>query len=519
MRFPRAVIVLLPLAVARAQHQPRDMLGTVHFATSCSPAVAPTFDRAVALLHSFEFNSAIRGFTDVLAKDPTCAMAWWGIALSRWSNPMAPGNRSATLLAAGREAVNRGATLSATERERGYLSAVRELYDDYEHRDQRTRVVAYAQAMARLVTAQPADTEARIFYAIALTASALPSDKTYANQLKAGALLEQLFAVMPNHPGLAHYLIHTYDYPPLAGKADAAARRYAAIAPSAPHALHMPSHTFTRVGLWEESIATNTRSMNVAIAAGSIAEALHAADYMTYAYLQLGHDSSAKALLARVRAIAPAFDPTVNAGAAPGSAGVFALAAMPARWALERRAWKDAAAIRPKASAFPWTEALSYFTRALGAAHLGNLALAQASADSLAAIRTRLVALKEPYWTEQVAIQQLGADAWILFAKGRRDSALAVMRSAADREDATEKAAVTPGPLAPERELLGDMYAEMKRYREALAEYQLTMQREPSRARTLKGAMVAARFVDQRLASQYAAQYRRLRARPEPAKP
>jgi len=343
-----AVLLTLPAFAAYPQEHahsegaPPEKLGTVHFATSCSPAVAPQFDRAVALLHSFEFGASIRSFNEVLAADSTCAMAYWGIALSRWTNPMAPGNRSVAQLQPGQQAVDAAMRLAvhASERERGYIHAVSRLYDDFEHKDQRTRIVAYERAMNELVMRQPADTEAMIFYAISLVASAPPTDKTYANQLKAGSILEPLWAKQPNHPGLAHYIIHTYDYPALADKARAAAQRYAAIAPSAAHALHMPSHTFTRVGMWEESVKANNRSMKVALSTGSIAEALHAADYAMYADLQMGKESDAKAILDGLPALAARFDPNAITGAAPGSAGVFALAAIPARWALERSAWR-----------------------------------------------------------------------------------------------------------------------------------------------------------------------------------
>ena len=273
-----ATFLLACTAPVQAQehvHLPSDTIGTVHFATSCAPGVAPTFDRAVALLHSFEFAASIRGFSDVLSADSTCAMAYWGIALSRWTNPMAPGNRPIALLRQGRQSAAAATQLAghATERERGYARAVSALYDDFEHRDQLTRLRAYERALDDLVMREPADTEATIFHAIALVAAASPTDKTYASQLRAGAVLESLWVRQPNHPGLAHYIIHAYDYPPLATKARDAARRYAAIAPSAAHALHMPSHTFTRVGMWEESVDANTRSMQVALASGSIAEA------------------------------------------------------------------------------------------------------------------------------------------------------------------------------------------------------------------------------------------------------
>jgi hypothetical protein len=489
-----AVLFAFPASTAYSQDHahpataPTDQFGTVHFATSCSPKVAPQFDRAVALLHSFEFRESIRTFNEVLATDSTCAMAHWGIALSRWTNPMAPGNRPAALLRQGKQSADAAARLGdrASERERGYIRAVSRLYDDFEHTDQRTRVVAYEHAMNDLVTQQPADTEAAIFYAIALTASASPTDKTYANQLKAGAILEPLWAKQPNHPGLAHYIIHTYDYPALADKARAAAERYASIAPSAAHALHMPSHTFTRVGMWEQSINTNKRSMQAALTDGSIAEALHASDYAMYAYLQLGRESDAKAILDGLPALAARFDPNAVTGAAPGSAGVFALAAIPARWVLERGAWAEAAALEPKASAFPYTEAMTYFARALGASHVGDIAKAKSAIDSLASIQQRLAASGEKYWAEQVAIQQLGAQAWLDLAEKRETEALEHMREAATREDATEKSAVTPGPLAPARELLGDMLGQLNRRAEATAEYRATLQKERNRRHSLR---------------------------------
>jgi hypothetical protein len=473
---------------AHTQKERAEKLGTVHFETSCSPKAAPQFDRAVALLHSFEFGASIQAFNQVLAADPTCAMAHWGIALSRWSNPMAPGNKSVAQLQQGKQAVDAATRLaaSASERERGYIQAVSRLYDDFERKDQRTRMVDYERAMSDLATQHPADTEAAIFYAISLAATAPPTDKTFANQLKAGSILEPLWEKQPNHPGLAHYIIHTYDYPPLADKARAAARRYSGIAPSAAHALHMPSHTFTRVGMWDESVKANNRSRKVAEGTGSIAEALHAADYAMYAHLQMGRKAEAKAILDALPALAARFDPNAVTGAAPGSAGVFALAAIPARWALERGAWAEAAALEPKASAFLYPEAMTYFARALGAARSGNRAKAKAAIDALSSLQQRLSAKGEEYWAEQVAIQHLAAQAWLDLAERRESDALTRMREAATREDATEKAAVTPGPLAPARELLGDMLLELKRPAEANAEYRATLQKEPNRRRSAR---------------------------------
>jgi hypothetical protein len=486
-----------------AQALAAEQLGSVHFRTSCNSVVAPRFDRAVALLHSFEFGASIRAFNDVLAADSSCAMAYWGIALSRWTNPMAPGTRAPAQLQPGRQAAEAAvrASTHATPRERLYIAAVGQLYNDYEHLGQTARVAAYARAMADLVAKQPADTEAKIFYAIALTAAASPTDKTYANQLKAGGILEPIWVKQPNHPGLAHYIIHAYDVPALAPKAAAAAQRYAAIAPSAAHALHMPSHTFTRLGEWAQSIETNQRSIEVAIRDSAIGEALHASDYTAYAHLQLAQDSAAKTVLDRLPSLAARFNANAITGAAPASAGVFALAAIPARYALERRDWRAAATLEPTASAFPWTEAMVYFARALGASRIGDTAAARVAVDSLSVIHERLAATSESYWAEQVAIQQLGARAWLAFAQHHPDTALAQMREAGRREDATEKSAVTPGPLAPARELLGDMLMELQRPREALVEYRATLRKEPNRFRTLYGAMRAASLAGDRAAA------------------
>jgi hypothetical protein len=422
-------------------------------------------------------------------------MAWWGIALSEWSNPMTPNIRPPAVIERGRVAATNAARFAprASERERGYIAAVNELYAGAPARTQRERVVAYERAMSALAAQHPSDNEAAIFHAIAIVQAASPADKTYAEQLRAGAILEKLFAAHPDHPGLAHYIIHSYDVPALAGRAAEAARRYADIAPSAAHALHMPSHTFTRVGLWKESIATNQRSFDAALSTSCLAEALHAADYAVYGNLQLRQDSATRVILAQLPAIAARFDPTAVCGAAPGFAGLFALAAMPARYALERRAWAEAAALAPRTSAFPFTDAVTWFARALGAARLGDTSAVRIARDSLGAMRARLVAMSEPYWAEQVAIQHLGAEAWLLFASNRREDALVKMREAASREDLTEKPAVSPGPLAPARELLADMLAEMGRSAEARAEYEAALKREPNRYWSRVGATQASR--------------------------
>jgi tetratricopeptide (TPR) repeat protein len=481
-----------PLA-QQHQHPAGDRLGTVKFETSCATSAADTFNRAMALLHSFEFGPAIEGFQATLKTDPNCAMAHWGIAMARWSNPFAANIRPAAQLKLGLDAITLARnTGTPTPRERAYIEAASKLYADAETRDQRARVLAYEDAMSSLVSAYPDDREAAIFWALSLTTSALPMDKTYANQLRAGAILEGLYSAQTDHPGITHYIIHSYDVPALAPKAAAAAKRYATIAPAAPHALHMPSHTFTRVGAWQDSIDTNIASADAARKAGAKAEELHAMDYMAYAYLQTGQDTAAKAVAARIPEIAKVFDPTVVAGAAPGSAGVFAIAAIPARWVLERRDWTAAAALQPAVSRFPYTEAMTHFARALGSSRTGALAEAKMSIAALQDIHERLVKAGEAYWAEQVAIQREGAAAFLALAEGRTTEAVAMMRAAAAREDATEKSAVTPGPIAPARELLGEMLLELKDYPGALAAFQSTLAKEPNRFRAVYGAARAA---------------------------
>jgi hypothetical protein len=468
-------------------------LGTVRFATSCSAGAQPGFDRAVALLHSFEFAAAIQGFEAAGTEDPSCAIAWWGVALASWGNPFAAGQKTPAQIRRGQDAVDRARRAGArTQREREYVAAVAELYRAPEQRDQQARVVAYRDAMAAVASGHADDMEASIFYALALAQAVPPTDKTYADLLKAGAILEGLFATHPDHPGLAHYIIHSYDVPPLAPRALDAARRYARIAPSAPHALHMPSHTFTRMGYWQDSIETNIASAAAARRDSSTAEELHATDYETYAYLQTAQDKAAKGLLDSLPAIAARFDPDAVGSAAPGVAGVFALAAIPARWALERREWSEAAKLEPHAGRFPQTEAMTHFARALGAARLGDRETARSAVDALERLRDRLTSANESYWAGQVEIERRIAGAWLARAEGRKAAALSEMRTAAEMEDATEKNAMTPGPLAPAREQLGEMLLEEGQPGPALREFEATLQKEPNRYRALAGAARAA---------------------------
>ncbi len=501
-----AVLMLMFARGANAQEHEHalaaEKLGTVTFATSCSTAAQPQFNRAVALLHSFEFLRAIDAFGATLTTDPSCAMAEWGIALSRWSNPFAVGIRPAGPLQRGRDAVERARTIGTkTDRERAYVDAVSRLYADFETTDQTARVLAYRDGMSKVAAAYPNDSEASIFYALSIAAAASPTDKAFADQLKAGAILEGLIVRQPDHPGLAHYIIHSYDSPPLADRALEAARRYAKVAPSAPHALHMPSHTFTRLGYWQESIDTNTASGAVARREGSVAEELHTMDYRIYAYLQTAQDRGARRVLDALPEVAARFDPDAVGSAAPGSAGVFALAAIPARYALERGAWAEAAKLEPHASRFPYTEALTHFARAMGAARIGDTATIRSSIEALQKIQHQLTEAKEGYWAEQAEIQRRSASAWLAFAERREADALAEMRAAATLEDSTEKAAVTPGPLAPARELLGEMLLELKEPAQARKEFEATLKKEPNRFRAVYGAARAASLMGDRLAA------------------
>ncbi|HWZ46512.1 MAG TPA: hypothetical protein VNW97_23765 [Candidatus Saccharimonadales bacterium] len=492
-------ITLLARGLSFAQAHPHaspENLGTVKFSSSCSSAAQPRFNRAVALMHSFQFARAIDGFNATLAGDPSCAIAYWGIALSNWGNPFAAGLKPQAQLDLGLKAVEQGqATGAKTGRERAYIEAAAHLFTDTAKIDQRSRMLAYESAMAAVSTAYAEDTEASIFYALALAAAADPADKTYTKQLKAGTILEKLFARYPDHPGLAHYIIHTYDVPPLAARAVGAARHYSEIAPSAPHALHMPSHTFTRVGYWQDSIDTNTAAAAAAQSEGQTGEELHATDYTVYAYLQTAQDRAAQHLVESSVQIFSRFDPKVFvSGAAPPSAAYFARAAIPARYCLERRAWADAAKLAPLATPFPHTDAITYFARGLGSAHLKDGAAARSAIASLGQIRDKLKQMKESYWANQVEIQRQEVSAWLAFVEGDREGALAGMRAAAGMEDGTEKSAVTPGPLKPAREMLGELLMESNRPSEALKEFEAALAKEPKRFWSLYGAAESARL-------------------------
>ena len=498
-RINLVAVILSVLAASPSmtqEHHGTEKLGAVQFATSCNGVAQKDMNHAVALLHSFQFSRAIDGFNMVLGDDATCAIAYWGIALSDWSNPFAPGIKDKSQLQLGRNSVERGTALGAkTERERAYLAAVGKLYSDFESASQPARLLAYRDAMAGVAAIYPQDHEAQIFYALALVVAEDPGDKTYADRLKAATILETLFAEEPTHPGLAHYLIHAYDVPALAGRALVAARRYAEIAPDAPHALHMPSHTFTRLGYWQESIDSNLAAAAAARRQGQTAEELHASDYEIYAYLQTAQDEAAARIVTSLPEIASRFDPkAVLTGAGPPSGGYFALAAIPARYALERQDWQQAEQLALRETPFPYTDAITWFSRGLGAARLGHDAAANEAATALQRIKDRLLSANEAYWARQVEIQATAVAAWSALAVGRKEEALRQMESAAELEDETEKSAVTPGPLAPARELLGEMLLQMNEPGKALEQFEATLRKEPRRFRSLYGAAHAAQL-------------------------
>ena len=470
-------------------------LGTVHFETSCRPEAQKLFDRGMLYQHSFWYRASQRVFEDALKADPECVIAYWGAALSLLWNPHVAApvknlNEGAAVLA-------KAKTIAAgTQRERDYLDALGAMYADHDKVDHRTRIQAYAKAMEQLAQRYPGDDEAQIHYALALNTSASPADKTYASQLKGAAILEVIAKRQPQHPGVAHYLIHLYDYPAIAEKGLEAARRYAKIAPAAAHAQHMPSHIFTRVGYWKESIDSNVAAERAAKEAADFHDQLHSMDYLVYAYLQLGQDAKAKTVIddmTKVAGFTETFLP-----------GPYALAISPARYAVERGDWKAAAELQVRPSPLAHVQAITHFSRALGAARSGNPEAAKADIVKLGELRDKLRQAKDAYWSEQVDIQAQVASAWVLFAEGKRDDALRSMSAAADAEDKTEKHPVTPGVPKPARELYGVMLLESGNARDALTALEATLKKEPNRlAAYLTAAKAAEASGDKTKAQDY----------------
>lgn len=483
-----AAVVVASVFAAKLQAQdhqhgdPREGVGRVAFPVSCDEAALPRFERAVAMLHSFWFEAAEAEFRGVLEADASCAMAHWGIAMTLMGNPFTRTLPSEERAAVARAAAQRALELAgaATEREQLYARAALAAYREDPPNTFDARMRAHEDAMRAVVAADPDDVEATIFLGRAMIANAPPSDLGFGRQLEAAALLEPLFARMPEHPGLAHYIIHAFDAPPIAEQGLDAARRYAEIAPDAPHALHMPTHIFTRLGHWDESIELNRRS---AWAEPDSNAAVHPMDYMVYAYLQLGRDGDAESVVRRA---------VQNPDRFYGGLLGYNFAAMPARFALEREAWDAAAALPVPENAAPFVEAIPRFARAIGGARGGRVEVARAEVVELARLRDVLDTSGDRYWSTIVGAQHLAASAWLARAEGEDRDAVRLAREAADLEETVGKHPVTPGPLLPARELEADLLRELGQHAEALVAYERTLEREHRRARTLFGAARAA---------------------------
>ena len=474
---------------------PDKQFGSVEFKTSCPGKNQENFDLAIALLHSFEYDQAEKMFAKIIDKEPGCAMAYWGVAMSNyhplWAPPTPPE------LEKGEKAITVAQSITNKSKwESDYIDAIAVFYKDWKKLDHRTRSGNFEKAMERLYTTYPTNKEAAIFYALALNASADPADKTFSKQKKAASILNHLYNNHPNHPGIVHYIIHTYDSPELAELGLAAARKYASVAPSSAHALHMPSHIFTRLGLWDEGIRSNLASVSSAKCyaetnkiKGHWDEELHGLDYLVYGYLQKGENDEAQKQLNYLKTIEEVHP--VNFKVA------YAFASIPSRYLLENRAWKEAADLQPSKAnisweKYPWESAIIHFTRALGSVHTGKLDAAKNELNELNRLRNKLVELKDSYKANQVDIQIKTSEAWIRFKEGNQDEALKLMRLAADMEDKTEKHPVTPGEVLPARELLGDMFYQMNKVGEALEAYEANLKKHPNRFNGLYGAALSA---------------------------
>ena len=485
------LLALLSTSVAEAQKKGKkppaapEKVGQAAFPISCKKTVQKTFDRGIALLHSFWYPEAERAFTSIIQTDPNCAMGYWGIAMSFY-HPLWEAPNARELRRGWTFAVRAKKLGSKSERERDYLAAIETFYHDSDKIDHATRAVAYEKAMERLHQKHPEDREGAIFYALALLGAASPTDQSHANQKKAVEILNPIFAETPEHPGVVHYLIHATDSPELAAEGLNAARAYAKVAPSVPHALHMPSHIFTRLGLWQEAIDSN----RAAEAATKIKmkespdERLHAMDYLVYAYLQRGEDAKALGVVNEIRSMPRTKESSLKAD--------YALAAIPARYVMERRRWSDAFALPARPSRYRYTEAITYFTRSVGASRSHRIIEARGELEVLKSVHDALVEAKELYWADQVEVLLQAGGAWAEYTDGKHDRALLHMRTAADLEDSLEKRPVTPGPIIPAREMLGDLLLEIGEPKKALIEFEKSLKSSPNRFNGLYGAARAA---------------------------
>jgi tetratricopeptide (TPR) repeat protein len=487
-RILLTLLLIFPFLSAQETHSHSvpEKLGKVSFPISCNPAVQEQFDRGVALLHSFTYTAAENAFQGVAERDPRCAMAHWGMAMSYfrqlWDPPLVPAT-----IAIGQKEIQRAQQLAAgSERERQFINALALIYQDSATVPYRTRALKYEHAMEYLAAENRKDVEAQVFYALALLANASPADKTHAKQKQAANLLEPLYRTYPQHPGIPHYLIHAYDNAELAPKGLSAARAYSQIAPSAPHALHMPSHIFTRLGLWDDSITSNLAAQEAAHRQGDTGEELHAMDYLVYAYLQSGRDQEAAQVIQQLTNM-----PELNA--ANFKIG-YASTAMPVRYVVERGRWSDAAAIVPPTEAPPHVVAIAVWARGLGLARSGHAPEARAEIDKLRQIEAQLRTSGNDYWATQVEILTREVMAWSAQADNKLHEAEALMRASADEEDAIEKLPVTPGPIVPAREQLGSLLLEQNHPALALEEFEIALANAPGRRGAVQGAARAAQL-------------------------
>jgi len=486
------VVISFSSAQETHSHPAPEKLGKVFFQTSCAPGIQEQFERGVALLHSFAYAAAESAFQAVAEVDPQCAMAHWGVAMTYfhqlWEPPIAPAK-----IAIGQKEIQQAQQIgTGSERERQFIKALGLIYQDAATVPYRTRALNYEGAMSDLASKNPKDVEAQVFFALALLSNASPADKTHAKQKQAAALLEPLDLTYPQHPGIPHYLIHAYDNAELAPKGLPAARAYAQIAPSAPHALHMPSHIFTRLGLWDDSITSNLAAKQAAHQQGDTGEELHAMDYLVYAYLQSGRDNEAGRVIQQLKNM-----PELNASDFKMS---YAATAMPVRYAVERGQWSDAAGIAPPTAAPPHVVAVAVWARGLGLARNGHGTEARSEIDRLGQIEQQLRASGNDYWASQVGILRREVMAWSAQANQKPDEAAALLRASADEEDAVEKLPVTPGPIVPAREQLGSLLLEQNHPDLALKEFQTALVNAPGRRGAMQGAARATEAVAQKSA-------------------
>jgi len=471
-----AGLITAVLATGTFGQEREEKLGALSFPTSCDPKVQADFERGVAMIHSYWFLIARRVFEDVIKQDPNCAIAYWGIAMDQLGNSLVgppPRDNADAAWAALEKAREIG---PKTERERGWIDALRAYYRDHDKVDVDTRLRAYNAAMAQMAERYPDDYEVQVVYAITLQASASKTDLTYSNQLKSVAILEKLFEQNPQHPGVSHFIIHAYDFPPLADRGVAAAKRYGGIAPAVPHARHMPSHIYSMVGMWEESIASNTSAMEIQ------PDYYHAADFTVYAHLQLAQDAKAKALMEKAVATPPRGD-------RPGGFGNFvAQALMETRYLLDRGDWKGAAAMPMKVTGTPMADSLYRLSRGVGMARSGDVAGAKAEIEAMKAIRTSLQRADQSYWADRTEEQTLAVSAWVAVAEGARDQAVRLMRAAADGEDGSLKNVIMENRLYPFREMLAELLLEVGQPAAALKEYETALKQTPNRYRAFWGA-------------------------------